>query len=426
MERTVVSFLVFSFAVLFVEASFADICICETMKQANEEAWYKKGCSLWYERQTDCSQRVDREFGRFGEFKKLEIPDDWKGQKIRLGYVGHWQNSNQTIDYVNSVLVPAMKKTGASLVFDNTACSGLSDAEAVQSHLKNKIKTQLSEGQTLTILGHQVTSIGLWDTVLGTSYNLAGQVSSGQERVKYPQCDPFVGKPCLDKNSFLPWTQIGQAGYCWKDQDLIQIRCLRRFQDQGSRVAEVSQWVAGDKKANLDREKAILEKKELSEVEKLTRLGILGVFERRVPRSFEIEINAGLADVCHLVNRAYHLEGKDRFLFKNNKCLSQYEIQQIELSSGDETSGVLMWKDHLRSEETSQVRTLVQVMRLDKEGVLRGQLASETGDTCAVVVRGININGKRELSVSFAETRGCRRLFPNEAGKEVTDFRKID
>jgi hypothetical protein len=186
-------------------------CFCEIGNYpVNERGWYKNGCQLWLSSQKNCTTKeiVDQ--------NTHYASKDLKCNQIVLGYVGHWENSYETVTYLNNIIAPLMERHPASVFIDNTACSAMKDPELVLNKIQ---QIKRSQNQKLIVRGNQVISIGKWDTLFGKGYNFWAQVQTDKSEVIYPQCKDFDGYNC--------WTpdQINEQGLCVAGKKMRTLKC---------------------------------------------------------------------------------------------------------------------------------------------------------------------------------------------------------
>jgi hypothetical protein len=270
--------------------AFADICVCEVMSHPDEMKWYEKGCSIWLNRQSNCSVKVSRTQLSGSQF---EVPKS-KDKVVRLGFVGHWSNTSQTENYLSGTLLPFMKKSGKSVVFDNTACSGHDDSDRLVSFVKSTVQPKMQKNQYLSLKGHQSISIGLWDSVLGESFNFYSSLDSRTLKIEYPSCEKFENQRCLERGTFLPWTQKDQTGFCKNErQQLVQLRCEdSHYTNSNGMVFQALMWKFHKTKRQYDEEKLQLKRAlEKAEREELLALEHNGLVKRYVLKHKEVEAN---------------------------------------------------------------------------------------------------------------------------------------
>ncbi|WP_413942902.1 hypothetical protein [Bdellovibrio sp. HCB-162] len=227
------SFLLLASVLGLSSAASATTCLCEidtTIKA--EMKYYRMGCNSWLNRlikQNKCDTWDVREIG--DRYAPLNLPH-MAGNKLILGYVGHWSSSDQTKNHIDYVLLPAMKSKGISIEYDNTACLATSDSEDLQSYLLKHVKPQLRKNQYMAMKGNQGISIGLWDDVFGPTANFYSYVDTRRTKPVYPTCAEFENKKCLGPKNFLgkllgsAQVQVGTTGSCKNQQDqLVQLIC---------------------------------------------------------------------------------------------------------------------------------------------------------------------------------------------------------
>lgn len=168
-------------------------CICEVQKKdaynQNEYPYYKAGCRKWLLTQR-CDQRliVDIEGPVDAFLNKIADLDT-----IKMGYVGHWANTSETVDYVDSRVVPLAKKYDAHILYDNTGCSGASNPMAIRDFIMN-LDSDLSD--KVTIKANQNDSVGEWSSILKPILTSNAEITMCSQGMQIPRCRDFDNRNC--------------------------------------------------------------------------------------------------------------------------------------------------------------------------------------------------------------------------------------
>jgi hypothetical protein len=170
-----------------------DCCVCLIDSEPEKHVhWYKKGCSLWYGYgKRNCSQLKKTIF--VNEVDKLQSSIPNSCQKLELGYVGHWIDSDQTAYYIHDILYPLAVNKNISINFDNTACSAADKPEMLQNYL---VKATFPEGVGISIKANQVDSVGMWLHFLPALENVHATVDSTKNKVSFMDCEDVENLPC--------------------------------------------------------------------------------------------------------------------------------------------------------------------------------------------------------------------------------------
>ncbi|MEN9723063.1 MAG: hypothetical protein RJB38_1049 [Pseudomonadota bacterium] len=187
-----------------------DRCVCMTGEPPSERRWeesfYHAGCTRWLS-QLHCTA-------------KIQIPNDLKNgfsktlssqaprSRIAWGYVGHWANAQQTLDWLEKDVLPTASVRDFDLTIDNTACSG-GDSPAL---LKKGLEALLEKYPlgTLDLKVNQTISSGMWDPYLPGKNNFWVEVhhQENHTRLTFPKCEAFEGHSCWG------WIQKSEMGFC--------------------------------------------------------------------------------------------------------------------------------------------------------------------------------------------------------------------
>jgi len=177
-------------------------CYCEIGDQpTSQQGFFRTGCKIWLGDQKDCDTKEI--VAQNTNYSAMDLKCD--GGTMAVGYVGHWGSSSEMVGYLDDVIVPAMQKHHLSVNVENTACSAMNYPAAIVDFIKG---LRLPPGQTLSVSGNQVESIGVWDHVLGKRINFMASISSIDEKVTYPSCKQYEGYNCVQQ------VQSGQPATC--------------------------------------------------------------------------------------------------------------------------------------------------------------------------------------------------------------------
>lgn len=177
-------------------------CYCEIgAEPVSEGKFFNMGCKLWLKDQKNCDVKEIVPQGT--DYSAMNLACD--GGTLSVGYVGHWNSSEEMVEYLQASIVPVMAKHHVSVTVDNTACSSMNNPPVIVNYIKS---LGLSSNQTLTIRGNQLTSVGEWTHLLGQSANFTATVSSVGEKVIYPACKQYEGYNCIQQ------VQRGQPATC--------------------------------------------------------------------------------------------------------------------------------------------------------------------------------------------------------------------
>jgi hypothetical protein len=191
-------------------------CVCEIGQNKNEKAFYKLGCNTWLNNRKCDSRRVlDR---KNGFSLSAHLQELRQGDVLELGFVGHWLNFYQTINYISDQVVPLVQKRRIDVNYDNTACSPMDDPEGVQEYLMD---LKLPAQNHIMIKGSQGISIGMWDVLFIGQANFYAYAHSDWTTPKFLPCKNIEGKVC--SASF----QKGETGRCYDrlQKKLVWLSC---------------------------------------------------------------------------------------------------------------------------------------------------------------------------------------------------------
>lgn len=224
--------------------AFADVCICQYPKwdaefgagYDEEVGFYKMGCSLWLMSEMGCRKE-----------KITNINNDLKPyldqvlrpkEKIRIGYVGHWESSIEFVFYLKRKVEPLLSVYKTPIKVDNTACLAMEDAELVQEYLETIPSTK---DVYLKVQGAQTTSIGMWDKVWPgkRKADLVARGDSLGTISVYPACKEFLKKGCT---AF----QDDETGICLGDKgvktEIICRKGVKRKKDGVMKEKNTRRW----------------------------------------------------------------------------------------------------------------------------------------------------------------------------------------
>lgn len=192
----------FSFGAL--AGSQKTCCVCETGTfPSKETGFFYQGCRFWLDDQKNCTTRQIVPKGY--QYENLACTEGL----LKIGYVGHWSGSIETVRYIEQVLVPLMNQNNVDIFVDNTACLALQESSRVQAHMVDLSKgSRMPAGKNLTIRGNQVSSVGIWEKLMGPSYNFGALVSTQFLEARLPKCEQFEGRSCLAT------VQHGEEAHC--------------------------------------------------------------------------------------------------------------------------------------------------------------------------------------------------------------------
>ncbi len=198
-------------------SALADICICQYPKEdarygggyKGEIAFYKMGCQIWHLSERKCRKKKTIDINESLEPYLDKHHRD--GEKIRVGFVGHWSSSSELVDYLKNEIEPVRSKYKSPIHIENTACLSMDSPDLVSDYvstLDNK------DNAYLTVEGTQTTSIGMWDKVSFAfrKADLIASVDSRNSSPIYPKCSEFIDRRCTG-------FQAGEKGFCVNEND---------------------------------------------------------------------------------------------------------------------------------------------------------------------------------------------------------------
>ncbi|HPI41855.1 MAG TPA: hypothetical protein PLJ21_13680, partial [Pseudobdellovibrionaceae bacterium] len=174
-------------------------CICETGNYPKEEiGFFYQGCRFWLDDQKNCSSQWIVEENTNYSVKHKEIGLDCINGSLKIGFVGHWFNSQQTLKYIDKILLPAMKTLNVDVSVENTACLAMENASSVQEHIvKRSQESRWPAGKQMVFAGNQASSVGIWEKFMGSGYNFTATAATFISEVFYPSCKTFENRNCL-------------------------------------------------------------------------------------------------------------------------------------------------------------------------------------------------------------------------------------
>lgn len=220
-------FLFFAVVLVAITASLSvqalTFCYCEIgAYPSQQQKYFRSGCYLWLNQQKKCDS------------KKTVVHDhdyrtdllNHKNINLKIGYVGHWSGTDETIQYIDQTIIPLIREFSLTTAeIDNTACMALQQPYRVHEFVKSQ---RLPANSQLTFKGNQVNSIGMWEKILGPSLNLNAVVSTRYDQVAFPRCLIFEGQSCM-KNP-----QANNSGLCIDQNNILkQLTCCEQFVDTG-------------------------------------------------------------------------------------------------------------------------------------------------------------------------------------------------
>lgn len=191
--KPMVKFLILILSVLINSAWGSDTyCLCQTgATPLVQTPAFWTGCQVWLRAQNECSEKRTDGFGG-----ALELPRHWRNGTLRLGYVGHWDNANQTISVLRNDILPALADRRLNLDWRNSACGPMDDPEYVQNELPYM---RFERGTFVRIIGAQTISMGQWSGLLPTSANVPATADSRRQQPSFPRCSDYQNEACLSR-----------------------------------------------------------------------------------------------------------------------------------------------------------------------------------------------------------------------------------
>ncbi len=168
-----------------------DCCICQTGTEPQSQVvFFQAGCGLWLNGQQGCSSK---ETIPFADDLDARIPRSCDRQTVRLGYVGHWSGSYESMDFIYSRLLPINQGRGISFDVRNTACLSVDDPFGLQSFLND---IEVITGTTITWRGNQAISTGMWAPITPERENIPAVASTDESLFSLPACNMFERSLC--------------------------------------------------------------------------------------------------------------------------------------------------------------------------------------------------------------------------------------
>lgn len=178
---------------------FAAQCICQYpgvdsdygKGYKKEILAYKAGCSLWLSKARNCKSKKIVNINQ-----SLESILKPYTKVVKLGFVGHWSGSVESVQFIDEVIKPIVESRNISFEIDNTACKPMKDAQLVQ----DSIESYYYSSNYITFKGAQTDSIGMWDklTRILKKADLMAYADS-RNSLKYPKCKTMINRVCLKK-----------------------------------------------------------------------------------------------------------------------------------------------------------------------------------------------------------------------------------
>jgi len=166
-------------------------CLCQTGSAPDiEKPAYAAGCQIWLQSQTGCLQKVIEEHSTL-----MNFPQSWRNGVLRLGYVGHWGSSRETVDFLARAIIPAVWGRNLSVDWHNSACGVMDDPTLVQTYLRNA--ANIDTRTYVSVTGAQTISIGLWAGLLPVTANVPATVRSDRMNPSYAACEDYRDKTCV-------------------------------------------------------------------------------------------------------------------------------------------------------------------------------------------------------------------------------------
>lgn len=185
-------------------------CLCLTgVEPEYQVGFFETGCKKWLDEQQNCAVKKMEPINEKATGLNIDSLETVK--KLNLGYVGHWGNTVQSINYFNRVLLPTVSQRKLDLSFDNTACRGLDRPQFFAEYFTSLIKNykQINSAdpgryplpgwieQKVEYKANQAISVGMWDRYVGgSSVNFWAVVDINKTTVKIPSCRDYQDKVC--------------------------------------------------------------------------------------------------------------------------------------------------------------------------------------------------------------------------------------
>ena len=190
-----------------------DLCVCiigSTPK--SQQGFFKLGCSLWFTRQSCENRRRIEQDDLVGMSVAESLETVPQGSKVVIGFVGHWHSAAQTVDWLETEVLPVASDRAIDVRVDNTACSGGDDPTRLRDGTNALLKRYALPN--LDVRVNQAISSGLWDPYLPGKNNFWVEYSArgGQGTLKFPQCRSFEKRSCWG------WMQGGGSGFCEEEE----------------------------------------------------------------------------------------------------------------------------------------------------------------------------------------------------------------
>lgn len=161
-------------------------CVCQYQNNSPiEGAFIRMGCAVWILEQEGCVWSDAVPFLMRDD--AMTLPKRCEGGELKVGYVGHWSGSFQTVNVLQWQTIPTAKKYNVSIRYENTGCDVLDNAEYVQSYLSQY------KDLDIELTGSQVETVGLGDKMLMPQT----KVGTRLDRPQYPACDRIAESSCM-------------------------------------------------------------------------------------------------------------------------------------------------------------------------------------------------------------------------------------
>lgn len=216
-------------------------CICQFgTTPIYQIPFFKLGCLKWLHEQNRCDSIKIIELPDFkNSFHEINLPYSAKDGLLKLGYVGHWANTQDSALYILKVILPTIEKNNVNVLIDNTACKG---AEVPQLIVNSAKLTPIifPQNHWIKYKANQVISVGMWSSFgLPSSINFGAIVTLPDGVIDYPSCTDFDGKFCLNS------IQKNQKANCLNNSNQIQELqcCPNKLNDFDSIIHSNQNWL---------------------------------------------------------------------------------------------------------------------------------------------------------------------------------------
>jgi hypothetical protein len=194
-----------------------NICICQIDTISREVPFYRAGCGLWLNGQR-CDEQVTISIT---ENLRDHLRPEHRGQKLSLGYVGHWSSSNQTVDFLRKEITPVMNEFDMDVFYENTACNPMDNPELVQDYINS---AELPTARRLEVRGAQSISIGMWDPLdLTLRANVPAIASTELQTPAFADCANYEDYRC--SNRYQLYERVRCVDTTQARRFLVDLRC---------------------------------------------------------------------------------------------------------------------------------------------------------------------------------------------------------